>query len=183
MTDCWKSSQIIACDNRDWPSLGRNLKRACAKWGMSSRLLEKNGVSKKAKGMFHKAVAQLIPLCGSETWVVTGGVMKVLEGFHRRCAHKMTGLGPQRQADGEQFHPPAKEELRQAGSHPICECVRRRQAATLEQIATHLIHQLCLASTRCRGSMHQLWWWQQDHSTPAAEAGDEVASVADSMPS
>lgn len=73
---------IVACNDSDWPSLCWNLKRARAKWGMLSRLLEKNGVSKKAKGMFHEAVVQSILLHGGKAWVATGSMMKALEGFH-----------------------------------------------------------------------------------------------------
>ena len=36
----------------------------------------------RARGMIYKEVDQSVLLYGRESWVVTGGVIKVLKGFH-----------------------------------------------------------------------------------------------------
>ena len=49
---------------------------------MLSRLLERNGVPPKARGMFYQAVVQSVLLYGCETWTINDQMMKALEGFH-----------------------------------------------------------------------------------------------------
>ena len=34
----------------------------------------------------------MVLLYGCESWVVTGAIMKVLEGFHHRVAQRLAGL-------------------------------------------------------------------------------------------
>ena len=51
--------------------------------------------------MMYKAVAQSVLLYGSEGWVVTGAMLKILEGFHHRAASQITGMTATRGADGE----------------------------------------------------------------------------------
>ena len=45
-------------------------------------------------GMFYKAVAQAVLLFGSNIWVLTLLVMKVLEGFHICSAYRITRVKP-----------------------------------------------------------------------------------------
>ena len=51
---------------------------------MVVRVLEKTGATVQARGMMYKAVANLVLLYGSGIWVVTGEMLKVLEGIHHR---------------------------------------------------------------------------------------------------
>ena len=51
--------------------------------------------------MVYKAVAQLVLLFGSKIWVVTGEMLKVLEGFCHRAAQYITRMMEKRRAGGE----------------------------------------------------------------------------------
>ena len=122
----------LAYNNSDWPALYRNLKKARVKWGMLSRLLERNGVPPKARGMFYQAVVQSVLLYGCETWTINDQMMKVLEGFHH--ARRMTGRRARLEADRTWFYPPLKDALESClaphegicktptGHHPSGDC-------------------------------------------------------------
>ena len=51
--------------------------------------------------MMYKAVAQSVLLKVSESWVVTGEMLKVLEGFHHWAARRITGMTATREAGRE----------------------------------------------------------------------------------
>ena len=42
--------------------------------------------------MMYKAVKQSVILYGSESWVVTGEMIKLLEGFHHWVARRIIGI-------------------------------------------------------------------------------------------
>ena len=42
--------------------------------------------------MMYKAVAQSVLFYGSESWVVTGEMLKFLEGFHHRASRRIKGM-------------------------------------------------------------------------------------------
>ena len=49
----------------------------------------------------HKAVAQSVLLYGSGSWVVTGDMLKVLEGFHNWAARRIMRMTETCGAGGE----------------------------------------------------------------------------------
>ena len=49
-------------------------------------VLERTGATVHARVAMYKAVAQLVLLYGSESWVFTGKMLKVLKRFHHRAA-------------------------------------------------------------------------------------------------
>ena len=53
---------------------------------MIARVLENTGATVRDRGMMYKAVEQSLILYVSERWVVTGEMLKVLEGFYHRAA-------------------------------------------------------------------------------------------------
>ena len=59
---------------------------------MIARVLEITGATVRDQGTIHQAVAQSVILYGSKSWVVTGEIIKVLEGFHHRAAQQITGM-------------------------------------------------------------------------------------------
>ena len=73
-----------------------------------------------------KAVAQLVLLYGSESLVVTGDILKALEGFHHWADRGITGMTATHGAGGEWKYPLVVAELEAAGLHPIMEYIRRR---------------------------------------------------------
>ena len=50
-------------------------------------------------GFFFKAVVQAVLLFGTETWVVTPHMGRVLGGFQDHVARRLTGRLPQRETD------------------------------------------------------------------------------------
>ena len=60
-------------------------------------------------------------LCGSDSWVVTGAMLKVLEGFHHRAAWNTTVLMDWRTEDGEWIYPPVDDAMESVGLWPIKE--------------------------------------------------------------
>ena len=88
-------------DNSDWPALFSNVKKARKRWGMLVRILDKDGATNYAKGMFYRAIIQSVLLYGVETWTVTPAMMKVLESFHNRVARRLAGMMPYRDGQDE----------------------------------------------------------------------------------
>ena len=59
---------------------------------MVEKVLESTGATVQSRGEMYKAVAKSVILYESEIWVVTGEMLKVLEGFHHRAAQHIMGL-------------------------------------------------------------------------------------------
>ena len=73
---------------------------------MISRVLEKTGATIRYQGMMFKAVDKSVLLYGSERWVVTGNIIKVVEGFHHRVYRRIMGMAAPGGAGGEWEYPP-----------------------------------------------------------------------------
>ena len=86
---------------------------------MIARVLTNTGATVRAQGMIYKALTQSVILYGSEIWVVTGEMIKVLEGFHHRAARWITGMAETRGAGREWEYPPVVAAMEAAGVHTI----------------------------------------------------------------
>ena len=62
---------------------------------MIGRVLAKTGEMVRSCGMIYKSVEQIVILYGSEVWVVTGEILKVLEVLHHREAQRIAGITDQ----------------------------------------------------------------------------------------
>ena len=82
----------------------------------------------RSRGDMYKAVAQSVILYGINIWVVTGEMLKVLEGFHYRAARRITGMTEKRGAGREWEYPSVVEAMKNTGLHPIGVYIRRRKA-------------------------------------------------------
>ena len=78
---------------------------------MIERVLERTGATMQDWGATHKAVVQLVLLYGSESWVVTGDIIKVLTAFHHQAAQRITGMTAKRGAGKEWEHPAVEEAM------------------------------------------------------------------------
>ena len=74
--------QMIAYNNSNWSSVYQNPKKAQRRWVMITKVLSKTGAMVRARGMMYKAVDQSVILYGSNIWVVTVEMLKVLDGLH-----------------------------------------------------------------------------------------------------
>ena len=72
---------------------------------MLVRGLERTGATVRFQVVIYKAVAQSVLLYDTQIWVVTGDVLKVLEGFHHRAVQQITEMTAKRGAGGEWEHP------------------------------------------------------------------------------
>ena len=60
----------------------QNSRKAQRWWGMISKLFKKPRETVQDHGMMYKLVAQTVLIYVSKSWVVTGAMLKILEGFH-----------------------------------------------------------------------------------------------------
>ena len=110
---------------------------------MVARALEKTEETVRSQGAMYKEVTQLVLLYGSEIWVVTGEMLKVLKGFHYRAAWQTTGMTAKCGAGGEWEYPLVVEAMETAGIQPIEVYIMRRQAKIAERVTCRYIYELC----------------------------------------
>ena len=102
---------------------------------MIVRVLEKTGATLWACGTTYKAVDQLVLLYFSVSWLVTGAMIKVLEGFRQCKSRRITRMMATRRAGGGGEYTPVVAALESMGLHPIMEYIRRRRATISENVA------------------------------------------------
>ena len=111
----------------------------------------------------YQAVIQAILLFGSETWVTTPSMMKVLNGFHIRAAYRMSKLyKPKENDDGTWTYPATKDVLEELGLETIDHYIEKRRNSIAEYVATRPIFETCQEeSIRPGTSHHKRFWWDQ----------------------
>ena len=146
----------------DWPAVSRNLKKARQKWSMARRILARQGADARISGNLYIAVVQSILLYGSETWVLTTPMVKVLEGFHHRVIRQIAGMQPKYDARTDTW---TKRPIYRAyvltGTTPIVDYIHTRQMRIANYVATRPIYDLCRNSTWRPGSAPRALWWTQ----------------------
>ena len=120
---------------------------------MIARVLERTGATVRARGAMYKAVAQPVLLYGSESWVVTGEMLKVLTAFHHRVAQRITGMTAKRGAGGKWEYSSVEEAMEAAGLHPIGVYIKRRQTTISERLACRPVYALCAEAERMPGTI------------------------------
>ena len=73
---------ILAADN-GWPAVVRNLSRVRLVCKRMTIILSREGVDPRVSGFFFKVVVQAVLIFGSETWVSTHRMVRVLGGGSR----------------------------------------------------------------------------------------------------
>ena len=69
-------------NNSHCEDMHHNLRKDWRCWGVIFKVSTKRGAMVWAHGMLYKAVAQTVLLYGSESWVMKGAILKVLEKFY-----------------------------------------------------------------------------------------------------
>ncbi len=77
-------------DDHDLSACVRNIQRAKAKWAAVSKVLKREGASKKSFARFYLVIVSTVLLYGSDTWVVTRRMEELLTSFHDRCLRHIT---------------------------------------------------------------------------------------------
>ena len=86
--------RLISYNNSDWLAVYQNLV-------MVAGVLERTGATVQSRGEIYKMMTQLVLLYGSKRWVMTGEMLKVLEGFHHQSTPRITGMTEKLWAGGE----------------------------------------------------------------------------------
>ena len=107
---------------------------------MVGNVVLKTGATVRVRGMLYKAVVQLVLLYGSGRWVLTGAMLKVIEGSHHRGARRISGKTARRMAIGKWEWPPLAEALDTAGVCPIKEYIYQIQDTVAAQVACRSIY-------------------------------------------
>ncbi len=69
--------------------------------------------------MFYKATVMSVLLFGSETWSLSPGTLKRLDGFHHRAAWRMAGMRPLHDGEGNWTYLSNTRALKKVGLYTI----------------------------------------------------------------
>ena len=83
------------------------------------KVVTNTGATVWAQDMLYKSVSQSVLLYGSESWVVMGEMLNVLEGFHYQVARRITRVTAQCTMDWEWDWPLVDEAMENAVLWPI----------------------------------------------------------------
>ena len=75
--------------------------------------------------------------------MVTGLMLKEIEGFHHRASHRISGMTACRLEDGEWEYPLVDDVIGSMGLWRIRNYIRRRQTTIAAQVAYRPIYELC----------------------------------------
>ena len=101
-------------------------------------------------------------LYGSEIWLLTGEILKVIEGFYHRVARRTVGKMAQCTTGGEWEWPPVDEALKTSGIWKIKEYIQWRQDTSVVQADCQPIYKLYTGEERMRGTSKFMRRWEQD---------------------
>jgi hypothetical protein len=123
--------RLIVYDDADTQAMRSNMRKARGCWARVLRVLRAENVTARTCGMFYKATVQAILLFGSETWSLSPTSVKRLEGFHICAVWRMSGMRPERKANGSWSYLRSKDVLEAARMQTIAHYmdVRRQTVA------------------------------------------------------
>ena len=129
---------------------------------MIERVLAKTGATVWYRRRIYKVVSYSVLLYFIEICVVTGDMIKVLEGFHHRAVRRIMGMTETRGVGREWEYPPVVAAMESAGIHPIRKYILRRYATIAEKVACCHIYELCAKAERIPRMSRMVRWWDQD---------------------
>ena len=92
--------------------------------------------------------------------MVTGKMLKVIEGFHHRTEIRITGMTAKCAGSGS--GPTVSETLDTYGLWPIKEYIKRIKETLSSQVVCRPIYELCTGEYRMAGISKFMRWWEQD---------------------
>jgi hypothetical protein len=154
--------RILSQDDHDLSACVRNIQRAKAKWAAVSKVLKREGASKKSFARFYLVIVSTVLLYGSDTWVVTRRMEELLTSFHNRCLRHITRrLIRCTDAEDDIWVTPSMtgllEEAFLLNLRPAMYYVRVRRTGLLRYATNRLIYQRCLTSTRVSRLRATFW--------------------------
>ena len=127
-----------------------------------ARIMIREGEDARDLGRIYSSVVQEVLLYGSETWVMTLPIGRILGGFHHRVACRLTGRQNHRRRYGGWVYTLLAEDMEEAGLQELETYVYHRQITDAQFIVNRPIMDLCLAAKRHQGSWVEKRWWKQD---------------------
>ena len=150
--------RTVAFNNIDWEALYHNLRKVWSWWGVVAKVLMVTGAAVRAQAMIYKAVVQTVLIYGSNRWVVTGSMLKFMDGFHHQVARRIPEKTAWCIVYREWEWPPLTDALEIAWLWPIKEYIQRRQATIAEHIACQPIYELFTGVEKFPGSSKFMRW-------------------------
>ena len=151
--------RILNENDCDDSAINQNLKRASEKWGRIGRILSKKGADAKTMGTFYKTIIQSVLLYGSETWVTSKQMIRMLRSFHHRCARFITGKHIWQDTEGNWHCPSSKEVLKMAGLKEIEIYIEQRKTTLMKYANERPVYKICKMSNPIASNVNQLVWW------------------------
>jgi hypothetical protein len=154
--------RILSQDDHDLSACVRNIQRAKAKWTAVSKVMKREGASKKSFARFYLVIVSTVLLYKSDTWVVTRRMEELLTSFRDRCLRHITRRFI-RCTDTENdiwVTPSITGVLAEAlllNLRPAMYYVRARRNGLLRYAITRFIYQRCLLSTRLSRPRATFW--------------------------
>ena len=105
----------------DMAAVNHNMQKAQQRWGVISKVLTKKEAMVQANGILYKPVAQTVLIYGSESCVMTGEKLNLLEGFPHIYSCRIAGMRYWRSEEREWEHSPVADAMEAAGIWPIKE--------------------------------------------------------------
>ena len=99
---------------------------------------------------------------GSETWLITPRIRRVLGRFHYRGDRRLMGRQPQIRQDSGWLYPLMEEAMAESGLQELEAYISCHQSTAAQLIATRPIVYLCLAAAGRTGSRVSKLWWDQE---------------------
>ena len=121
----------------------------------------KKGADTRTYGRFYVAVVQSVLILGSDLWVVTPNIMRLLGSLCNWVAQQITGRMP-RCWNGCWWYPPIGEAIAEARLEPIGEYISRCHISVPQYITTRSIFDLVVAEERQTISLATMQWWEQE---------------------
>ena len=140
----------------------RNLRRSRKKWARLPWVLIREGADARTLGEIYLVMVQAVLLYGSEIWVLTPRMQRVLGGFHHIVARKLTRQQPQKVWDVGWVYPPLEDVMVEAGLQEVETYVSHHQNTVAQYIATRPIMDLCLVANRRPGPRVKMRRWEQE---------------------
>ena len=122
-------------------------------------MLTQTGATARERAMLYKAVVQTVLIYGSNSWVVMGEMLKVLEGFHHWVDIWIPGKTARRTVDGAWEWPPVADAMYIEGICTIKEYIKRRQAIIALHIDCRPIYKMYMGSENITGLSRFMRWW------------------------
>ena len=119
--------RVLTAFYDEYPVVVKKLRKARRKCVRFSSILVREGTKAWTSGTLYKAAVQANLLFGSETWVMTPRIGRILGGFYHRLDHCLAGMNPRNGTAGRWEYPPLEAEMAAAGLEEVDAYVLRRQ--------------------------------------------------------